>query len=216
MTSPNDLNKMPSSEAMNDFFDQHTALQELRAAVAMGRVDDVRISVEKHPFLVRLTPQYYRLAIGNSHDDVLDCLIGCGAVDLRNLGLVAAIEYDRSDLIERLIPSSRPKSEKSYVLNLAVRNRNLEAAQILLPYCNAKAEHSIALRSSYEIEDKAVREAFVELLYDVSNPSVALKRMASKSKGWALLNDKIQQQQLRATLIGATEHVITPAPTRKM
>ena len=188
---------------------------KLRGQVAHGSVDDIeRIlsSSNCKDFL----PQLFRNTIGNSRDNVLDLLIQHTDVDELNCGLNAAIDYRRADLIERLLPISRPKTQRSEILTRAVCSQNLEAVRILVNYCNPLAGHSSALQACYDIGDPDLCNTMVEILYPVSSPKQALKYLYPTSSAWADLWQRIETERLQSVLRSEIKKYGTAPIKRKM
>lgn len=189
---------------------------QLHSEACQGNRARVEQILNTHPELVEFIPQLFRSVIGNSNDGVLDLLIARCNLDERNWGLKAAVDYQRADLIERLIPISRPKTERSHILTQAVASRNLEAVRVLLPHCNAKAGHSLALQSCFDIRDDDLRKALVDLLYPVSNPRTALKYLHEKSDGWAQLKQKVDDDHMKVVLRSETKEFGQQPQRRKI
>lgn len=173
---------------------------QLRSEACQGHLERIEQMLNARPELARCIPEVLRAVIGNSKDAVLDFLIARSVVDERNCGLKSAVDYQRADLIARLIPISRPKTERSHIITQAVASQNLEAVRLLLPHCNAKAAHSLALQTCFDIRDDNLRNAMVDLLYPVSNPRTALKYLHEKSDGWAQLKQRVDEERLKDVL----------------
>lgn len=189
---------------------------QLCTEVCQGRVAQVERYLKMFPQWKPELPKLFRSAIGNSKDAVVDCLITHCTADERNLGLKAALDYPRFDLIERLIPISRPKTERSIILINAVQSQSLDAVKTLLPYCNPLAAHSRALQECCYIFDTDLRNQMIDLLYPVSNPRTALKHLRPNSDAWRLIYERVEQERIHNVLSAETQNCATLNKPRKM
>lgn len=189
---------------------------QLKIEVCHGRASEVERYVKQFPQLSSELPKLFYSAIGNTKDAVVDFLIAHCNVDERNLGLKAAIDYQRFDLIKRLLPISRPKTERSIVLTHAVQSHSLEALQILLPHCNPLAGHSSALQECCYLFETDLRDQMIDILYPVSNPHTALKHLRPKSDAWILLHERVEQERIRNVLHAETQTFVSINKPRKM
>ena len=189
---------------------------QLRTEVCQGRVAQVERYLKMFPQWKPELPKLFRSAIVNSKYAVLDCLIAHCTVDERNLGLKAALDYRRFDLIERLIPISRPKTERSIILTNAVQSQSLDAVKILLPHCNPLADDSRALQECCCIFETDLRDQMIDILYPVSNPGTALKHLRPKSTAWSLLHERLERERIHKLLSAETQNCAALPKPRKM
>lgn len=188
---------------------------DLRSKIAQGSLKDIEHLLTTSN-CTALIPQFFRNAIGNSRDNVVDLLIQHVHVDEINHGLKAAIDYQRADLIERLLPISRPKNQRSEILTRAVETKNVDAVRILVHHCNPLAGQSSALQACYNIFDNDLRNAMVEILYPVSAPKVVLKHLRPTSSAWADLAQRIEMERLQNILHSETKKYGAHPVKRKM
>ncbi len=184
--------------------------------VACGNTSKVDEILSAHKFLKEEIPGFFRNAIGNTKDAVVDCLIYHCDVDEHNFGLKAAIDYQRDDLIARLIPISRPKTQRSNILIQAVKSHNIHTVQLLASHCNPLSEHSLALQVALDIQDEDIRNGMLNILYPVSNPYEALKRLPSKSQAKTILYECIEHERLQQKLHAETKNIGLSRQRRKI
>lgn len=174
-----------------------------------------------------MTPDHHtqllEAARNGNADNVRDLIIGSD-VTHNTEALCVAAEHGHVECVALLIPVADPKANKSLAMHQCVKHQHTECLKILLPFSDANSCSGLALSnaahdgytegvrlliplSDLEMRTRALALAAgmehmdcVELLYPVSDPLEAVRRMKmvympKVAKSWEVLERMIAQEQ---------------------
>lgn len=144
-------------------------------------------------------------------EKVLELIPLCDIQAFHNEALNTAVKYKRVECVNALIAAANEPIKDSRVLVTAVEAGNLEMVRLLLPVTDPKGHNSEALQSAaMHCSRKPVYKSIVDLLFDVSDPEIALfelkKKMPSEPYRWCYLEERVEQKRLHTTLSVAAEN----------
>lgn len=84
-------------------------------------------------------------------------------------------------------------------LEIAAETNNVVSAPLLLRYCCARDNNSMALQKACQWGNQEI----FDFLYPLSDPNMALRGLQSREDNTTLLDERLAQERLRAILAGA-------------